>query len=142
MHERLFLSKDCPASSMSARKDRARIIGVYKIPPHLSLEQFETKYKEMTDTLVALPGAAKNLVKYELSFSTNACDDPLQTMKLPSPQGTVVVISEAESHEKMMEWLNDPELHKALDAWRDELGFSVAESSWSFHAKVITKIDK
>ncbi|KAJ7743904.1 hypothetical protein DFH07DRAFT_943110 [Mycena maculata] len=122
--------------------DRARVIGIYKIPPNTSVSEFERKYEAMADAFVALPIARRNLVKHELSFATNACDDPLQTMKLPAQQGIVVVIAEAESHEKLMEYLNDPETQKITDTWRDEMGLAVEETSLTFHAKVITKLDK
>jgi hypothetical protein len=52
--------------SASYKKDRVAGIGIYKAPPNLSKEAFETKITSLVDALLAVPIAQKNFLKFEI----------------------------------------------------------------------------
>jgi hypothetical protein len=63
----------------SARKDVVQVIGIQKVPSHLSKEEFETKYETLIDELLALPQFKENLLKVELVRI-----EPLRTFREPN----------------------------------------------------------
>ncbi|KAJ7910311.1 hypothetical protein B0H13DRAFT_1876846 [Mycena leptocephala] len=52
--------------SPSARKDGFHVMGMHKIPPHLSKDEFETKLEALIDEAVKLPLVQRNLLKVEM----------------------------------------------------------------------------
>jgi hypothetical protein len=51
---------------MSARKDRVAVIGMWKAPPNVSKEALETEITSLVDSVLALPVAQKNYLKFEI----------------------------------------------------------------------------
>ncbi|KAJ7506115.1 hypothetical protein B0H11DRAFT_2220039 [Mycena galericulata] len=95
---------------MSTRKDRARAIGIWKIPSHLSKATFEKKFDAFTDALVALPIGQKHFVKFELMFQNDRLDEHLQALGLPAPEQTVVCIVEGDNWDTLMTARRDKDI--------------------------------
>jgi hypothetical protein len=55
----------------SARKDIVQIVGVHKVPSHLSKEEFEAKYETLVEEMVALPSMKNNFLKLEIVRTTS-----------------------------------------------------------------------
>ncbi|KAJ7503826.1 hypothetical protein B0H11DRAFT_1904066 [Mycena galericulata] len=136
---------------MSFHTDRGRVVGIYKAPAHLSRDEFESKCQAWVDALLALP-IAKNLIKFEMSFATDTFEESIQALNVGTHQSMVVLIVEARSDEQveeasrsfpsqfeMLTGIRDPGLEKVMKEWMETLGLA---DSWSFHAKVITKLEK
>jgi hypothetical protein len=98
----------------STAKDRFTAIWIHPIPPDLSIQKFSAKIKTQADSLLALPSAQKNLLKYDLvglfmPFSNlypdrhrtqiipnNKLDSYFKALGFPEPQPVVLVKIECE----------------------------------------------
>jgi hypothetical protein len=50
---------------MSFRKDRVRVVAVYKIPG-MSVQSFEEQLGPVVDAFLKIPNVEKNLLKFEI----------------------------------------------------------------------------
>jgi hypothetical protein len=51
---------------MSTAKDRVTVVAVWKAPPNVSKETLEAEITDLVDSVIALPVAQKNYLKYEI----------------------------------------------------------------------------
>jgi len=124
---------------MPSTQDRCSAIGIYKVPPSLSKEAFVQKCEELMDAVVASP-IARNLLRYEMLIPNENLGEHLDTLGMPSVQGTVVIVAEFPSHETLTEILSDPGVKKIIANAKEGFGFHI--DSTTFTADVITKIKK
>jgi hypothetical protein len=52
------------ASTLS--KDRCLAIGIHRAPPHLSPKEFESRTEALVDSIIQLPIAQKNFLKFDI----------------------------------------------------------------------------
>ncbi|KAJ7734210.1 hypothetical protein B0H14DRAFT_2639465 [Mycena olivaceomarginata] len=64
--------------SASHRKDRVAALGIWKAPPNVSKEAFETKITSIVDSLLAIPVAQKNYLKFDMVLSLELCSTFVQ----------------------------------------------------------------
>ncbi|KAJ7636256.1 hypothetical protein FB45DRAFT_1055727 [Roridomyces roridus] len=114
-----------------------RALGIYKCPPHLSREVFIKKCEAIMDAVLASPVGQRHLVKYELLVPNESASEHLDTLGMPSHQGTVVMVAEWASHEGMVEASTDATLVKNLKAAQDEFGIHL--DGTTFAVDVIVK---
>ncbi|KAJ7881227.1 hypothetical protein B0H13DRAFT_2278601 [Mycena leptocephala] len=120
--------------SASYRNDRIVCAGVYKGPPNLSKEALRVKAEAFADSLLAVPIAQKNYLKFEINFQNGLLDEHMKALRLSAPPG-VWVTGECETEAKFMEILGDPEFAKTIGEAEHLDYFSV------FFVDVVTKVD-
>ncbi|KAJ6544627.1 hypothetical protein DFH09DRAFT_1088491 [Mycena vulgaris] len=74
----------------STAKDRFTAIWKHLIPAHLSIQEFSAKMEAQVDSLLALPSAQKNLLKYDLIIPNNKLDSYFKALGFPEPQPVVL----------------------------------------------------
>ncbi|KAF7343159.1 hypothetical protein MVEN_01746700 [Mycena venus] len=121
--------------SASYQKDRVVCVGVYKTPPNLSKEELQVKAEALLDSLLAVPIAQKNYVKFEINIQNPLLDEHLKALGFPQAQPDVWVTGECETEAKFEEILKDPEFAKLIQEAEHLEHFSV------FFADVVTKVD-
>ncbi|KAF7343147.1 hypothetical protein MVEN_01745400 [Mycena venus] len=121
--------------SASYQKDRVLCVGVYKAPPNLSKEALQVKAEALVDSLLAVPIAQKNYVKFEINFQNALLDEHLKALGYPEAQPGVWVTGECETEAKFEEILKDPEIAKLIQEAEHLEHFSV------FFADVVAKVD-
>ncbi|KAJ6514465.1 hypothetical protein C8R47DRAFT_572400 [Mycena vitilis] len=121
-------------SSVPAQ-DMVHIIGVYNVPPDVSVEEYSQKFHVFVDKYVALAAVQKNLVNYdlwELRSATNGED--------PAPHAAFVVRANSETLQNTLEYLNDAEAQSLVQKAKQDFEFNT--SAWLFTADVASKIDR
>ncbi|KAJ7825949.1 hypothetical protein B0H13DRAFT_1918395 [Mycena leptocephala] len=123
----------------STAKDRFTAIWIHPIPPDLSIQKYSAKLGTQADSLLALPSAQKNLLKYDLIIPNKKLDSCFKALGFPEPQPVVLVKIECEvkpSHAVRTTALTivSPE-RRTLHAAPEFAGASM------FSVDVITKID-
>ncbi|KAJ6526800.1 hypothetical protein B0H19DRAFT_1084376 [Mycena capillaripes] len=76
--------------SASTAKDRFTAIWSHPIPAHLSIQEFSAKIEAQAESLLALPSAQKNLLKYDLIIPNNKLDSYFKALGFPEPQPVVL----------------------------------------------------
>ncbi|KAJ7473538.1 hypothetical protein FB451DRAFT_1175177 [Mycena latifolia] len=100
--ERRSNARGCGArlgrAEMRTRTYRVRTIGIYKAPPDISREMFETEFKAMVAQFIELPIVQNSLLKHEVCFAREHLDDHARTAGLGVTQtnSTIVAIFEAD----------------------------------------------
>ncbi|KAJ7662824.1 hypothetical protein DFH06DRAFT_1325171 [Mycena polygramma] len=79
------------------------MIGVHRAPPHLSREEFETKYRALAEAFASLPIVQQHALKYEVCFANPTFDDPIRHINLSAFENTVISILETKSEETLTE---------------------------------------
>jgi len=111
------------------------VIWNHPIPAHLSIQEFSAKMEAQADSLLALPSAQKNLLKYDLMIPNNKLDSYLKALGFPEPQPVVLGKIECESAEHCAQFLRDTDAMKKISTAPEFAGASM------FSADVVTKID-
>ncbi|KAJ7800902.1 hypothetical protein B0H14DRAFT_2897700 [Mycena olivaceomarginata] len=111
---------------MSARKDRVAVIGMWKAPPNVSKEALETEITSLVDSVLALPVAQKNYLKFEIISQRELANQHIQGLGLPEAPPSVWVMAECASEAHFAELYEDAtfaalieEKHKTL--YKDRL---------------------
>ncbi|KAJ7473542.1 hypothetical protein FB451DRAFT_1558720 [Mycena latifolia] len=126
---------------MSAQKqDSICLVGIFKAPPHLSKVQFENKLEAVADAFLSLPGATQGLLKYEMFIQNIILNDHIQALGFPAPHPAVLMRTEWESLDQVVEIMRDARVMKLAAGAIEELGIDV--DSCTFSADVVTKIDQ
>ncbi|KAJ7856896.1 hypothetical protein B0H13DRAFT_2357165 [Mycena leptocephala] len=121
----------------AVRKDRFHAFGIHKAPPGLSTKDFEAKLEALVDHLLALPLVQRSVLKLEMLFQNELCDEHVKEFGFLSP--TIVVISmESESADHLLAVFCDSEVQKVFDSGK-ELGLQ--SGICTFSADVVAKID-
>ncbi|KAF8192372.1 hypothetical protein K438DRAFT_2018062 [Mycena galopus ATCC 62051] len=98
----------------AARKDVLNVLAIYKVPPHLSKEEFEAKLNSFLDDLVALPEVQRNVLKVEILFQNDRFDGHLQHYGYPPREPLVVAMAQVESADHAIAIMSDPEMQKIV----------------------------
>ncbi|KAJ7447475.1 hypothetical protein FB451DRAFT_1567550 [Mycena latifolia] len=106
-------------------KDNLRIVGLFKVPQHLTPAQHAEKLEALVDS-IWLPNDTMNA--------------SIQTMRIPAPERTCILILEAENWERTVEIAKDADVGKLIAGGHQDFGF-LTESS-SFSADFVTILDK
>ncbi|KAJ6512312.1 hypothetical protein DFH09DRAFT_1288360 [Mycena vulgaris] len=112
----------------------------YLAPVHLSRAEFHAKCEEIADAVIGLPVGQTHLLKYELMIPNHDLDAHLQGLGLPAPQGTVIITTEFENNEKLLEFAGDPGFQKIIAGAKEAFGDHV--ESFLFSVDVVNKVDK
>jgi len=100
---------------MSFRQDRVRLLALLKRTPSLSKEEFSKYWVEThANLLLSVPIVQKNLLKYEQAHANDAIAQNLRQAGLPISEWDGMAVFEAESYDKIMEVLRDPEYIKVV----------------------------
>ncbi|KAF7334702.1 hypothetical protein MVEN_02300900 [Mycena venus] len=119
----------------STAKDRFTAIWSHPIPAHLSIQEFSAKIEAQADSLLALPSAKKNLLKYDLIIPNNKLDSYFKALGFPEPQPVVLEKIECESAEHCAQFLRDADAMKKISTAQEFAGASM------FSVDVVRKID-
>ncbi|KAJ6499497.1 hypothetical protein DFH09DRAFT_1376041 [Mycena vulgaris] len=126
---------------MSVRTDRVRAIGIFKARAGTTSDKLNDRAAKMVETVKALPILQQNLLKYEVSFKAETGAGTLaNALGLHETDLSVMILAEAESHEKLRQTLTDPGYRKLLAAALEHL--TTAEDFTFFPAEFITIIEK
>ncbi|KAF7341611.1 hypothetical protein MSAN_02058500 [Mycena sanguinolenta] len=122
---------------------RLRLMGVFKSPPGVSRDEYIREFRSLIDRIVAVPLAAKHLLKYEMAVSNSNANSALAKMSVPSPEGevTVIITAEANKHEDMIELMNEPSLVQ-LAKEVNTPPLAIGTHSFMFLADFETWVDK
>ncbi|KAJ7036315.1 hypothetical protein C8F04DRAFT_1096063 [Mycena alexandri] len=121
-------------------KDNLRVVGLFKVPQHLTPAQHAEKFEALVDSIVAHPTIQKNMLGYTMWLPNDTMNTSIQTMRIPAPERTCVLILEAENWERAVEIAKDADVAELVAGGHQDFGF-LAESS-SFSADFITMFDK
>ncbi|KAJ7690884.1 hypothetical protein B0H17DRAFT_1201453 [Mycena rosella] len=116
------------------------ILGIYKVPTHLSRDEYGQKFHAFVEKYIALPAIQKNLVRYEVWQQNDAVGDRMQDLGHPVSEPTFLVRAESETLDHVIEYLNDPQARKLVQEAKQDFGFNT--NACLFTADVVTKIDK
>ncbi|KAJ7260232.1 hypothetical protein C8J57DRAFT_485358 [Mycena rebaudengoi] len=119
----------------SAAKDRFTAIWSHPIPSQFSIQEFSAKLEAQADSLLALPSAQKNLLKYDLIIPNNKLDSYFKALGFPEPQPVVLEKIEFKSAEHCAQFLRDADAMKKISIAQEFAGASI------FSVDVVTKID-
>ncbi|KAK7035576.1 hypothetical protein R3P38DRAFT_3350718 [Favolaschia claudopus] len=126
---------------MSLRTDRVRAVGLLRYRPGVTNEEAKANGPRLVETIKSIPIIQKNLLKYELTFKTERLGTTLASdLGLQEADTGVMVVVEAETHEKIREALTSPEYRKII-AGALENATSMDKYHW-FSAEFMTVIDK
>jgi hypothetical protein len=123
-------------------KDRLRFLWVYKIPEHISKEQYEPKFHKFFEDYAAYPLAQKNYVKLEKWVPNDALQDHLHLFGNPPPEPTFISYGEFENWENVnavTEREDTTTVKVILDAKRD---FDFNTHASASCVDVVTKLDR
>ncbi|KAJ6529434.1 hypothetical protein DFH09DRAFT_1185105 [Mycena vulgaris] len=125
-------------------KDNLRVVGLFKVPQHLTPAHHAEKFVALVDSIVAHPTIQKNMLGYTMASQPSPLGHMnLQftpTMRIPAPERTCILILEAENWERAVEIAKDADVGKLIADGHQDFGF-LAESS-SFSADFVTMLDK
>ncbi|KAJ6529921.1 hypothetical protein DFH09DRAFT_1184894 [Mycena vulgaris] len=125
---------------MSVRTDRVRAIGIFKARAGITPAELQESTSKMVQTVKALPIMQQNLLKYEVSFKAETGAGTLASaLGLHETDLSVMVLAEAESHEKLRKTLTDAGYRKLLADALEHL--TSAEDFHFFPAEFITIIE-
>ncbi|KAJ7164276.1 hypothetical protein C8R46DRAFT_1099173 [Mycena filopes] len=119
----------------STSKDRFHAIGIYKVPPHLSKEEFEHQVETLADKLLLLPSVQRNLVKYEMLVQDNSLDEHVKSLGWAA-DSHVALVCESETQDHFIEAMRDAEV-QALFAEAQGFGLQTGACAFSADVQVI-----
>ncbi|KAJ7880433.1 hypothetical protein B0H13DRAFT_1891833 [Mycena leptocephala] len=122
----------------AVRKDYFHTFGIHKAQPCLSKKDFEAKLEALVDHLLALPLVQWNVLKLEMLFQNELCDEHVKEFGFLSPETIVVIAMESESADHLLAVFCDAEVQKVFDSGK-ELGLQ--SGICTFSADVVAKID-
>ncbi|KAJ7161167.1 hypothetical protein C8R46DRAFT_270532 [Mycena filopes] len=126
---------------MSLRTDRVRAIGLFKARGELTPDQLQERAMKMVSVVRELPIFQENLLKYEVSVKTEQPAGTLASaLGLQETEFSVLILVEAESHEKIRAALTDDSYRKLLAGALEHI--TTREDFHFFPAEFITAIDK
>ncbi|KAJ6540502.1 hypothetical protein B0H19DRAFT_1077910 [Mycena capillaripes] len=101
--------------------------GIFRAPQDVSLTQFLVSFEAMTTKFLALPSVQKNLDKFTMS-----------KLGLSGAAVTVITFSEAETWDRIIEVVQDPDVQKLIaDSIKE---FSLHPDSCIFSSEIVSKI--
>ncbi|KAJ6554298.1 hypothetical protein B0H19DRAFT_1262679 [Mycena capillaripes] len=116
-------------------KDNLRVVGLFKVPQHLTPGQHAEKFEVLVDSIVAHPTIQKNMLGYTMASQpsllgrTNLQLTP--TMRIPAPERTCILILEAENWERAVEIAKDTDVGKLIAGGHQDFSFLAGSSSFS-----------
>ncbi|KAJ7742252.1 hypothetical protein B0H16DRAFT_1464124 [Mycena metata] len=123
----------------STAKHPFTAIWLHPIPEHLSIKEFSAKIEAQTDSLLALPSAQTNILKYDLMIPNNKLDIYFKALGFPEPRPVVLAKIECEgihqSAEHCAQFLVDTEVIEMISTAPEFAGASI------FSMDTVTKID-
>ncbi|KAJ7142820.1 hypothetical protein C8R44DRAFT_866108 [Mycena epipterygia] len=126
---------------MSFRTDRVRTVVVFKGREDLAPDQVRALVLQVVEDFKALPIVQKNILKFEISLRVDGEHTKLaNALGLRETEFHALSVVEAESHEKILEVVADPEYRKLLENILQEI--TGAENFHAFPAEFVTVIDK
>ncbi|KAJ6569063.1 hypothetical protein B0H19DRAFT_1256740 [Mycena capillaripes] len=131
--------------SASVRKDTITVIGVHRVPAHLSKREFEENVDRLVESLLALP-EAKNLLSLNVYrhqniiqiFQNNHVEASMKELGYPPAQPCVLLMPEFETADNLAEWLHSPALKQLLS---DADQFHFVSGSTAASMDAVTRID-
>ncbi|KAJ7441981.1 hypothetical protein FB451DRAFT_1298050 [Mycena latifolia] len=124
---------------VTARKDRFCAIGVHKVPPHLSKKEFENKIEALMDDVHALDLVRKKVLKMEMIFQNDLLDEHVKLFEFPPREPVVVIATETETVDDLVEVLTDAEVQKLFHKAEE---FGLQSGTFAFSADVVYKINR
>ncbi|KAJ7022341.1 hypothetical protein C8F04DRAFT_1138230 [Mycena alexandri] len=124
-------------------KDNLRVVGLFKVPQHLTPVQHAEKFEALVDSIVAHLTIRRNMLGYTMAsqpfpwLPNDTMNPSIQTMRIPAPERTCILILEAENWERAVE---DAEVANLVAGGHQDFDF-LAESSY-LSADFITMLDK
>ncbi|KAJ7924143.1 hypothetical protein B0H13DRAFT_2654907 [Mycena leptocephala] len=118
--------------SASAAKDYFTAIWLHPVPAHLSTHEFALRMVARADTLLALPVAQNNLLKYEIMVPNDLLDSYFQALGVAQPQPVVLVKVQCETKEHYVQFLRDAQVAQLISGTEEFAGasmFSVHEAT-------------
>ncbi|KAJ7670299.1 hypothetical protein B0H17DRAFT_1335615 [Mycena rosella] len=85
-------------STPSVRKDRFNVIGIYKVPPHLTKKELEAKLEAFVDEFLALPVVQQTALKMEMSFRNDLLNDHVKVLGYTPAEPAVLITAQTERH--------------------------------------------
>ncbi|KAF7365688.1 hypothetical protein MVEN_00442500 [Mycena venus] len=112
-------------------KARKHGIFIFKIPAHLSEEQYHKKIDAMTNDFLAVPVAQKHLVKYSKWVKNDSFVDELKRWKYPDAERVVVLMLEWDDLDSMKEVLTHEQIQKVIAGAKEDLGLHIDSNCFS-----------
>ncbi|KAJ7443648.1 hypothetical protein B0H11DRAFT_2090916 [Mycena galericulata] len=123
----------------TARKDRFCATGVHKVPPHLSKKDFENKIEALMDDVLALDLVRRKALKMEMIFQNDRLDEHVKLFDFPPRDPVVVIATETETVDDLVEVLADAEVQKLFKKAEE---FGLQSGTFGFSADAVPKINK
>ncbi|KAJ7253896.1 hypothetical protein C8J57DRAFT_621195 [Mycena rebaudengoi] len=77
-------------------KDNLRVVGLFKVPQHLTPARHVEKVEALVDSIVAHPTIQKNMLGYTMWLPNDTMSASIQTMRIPAPERICILILETE----------------------------------------------
>ncbi|KAF7337416.1 hypothetical protein MSAN_02268100 [Mycena sanguinolenta] len=121
--------------------NRARLVCAVQRPGNFSVDGYRKAIEAFADRFPGFSIVQKNVVKHWVWFPHNTVDTHVSAIGLSAPAPDLAIcVVETESHDGMIEMLNDSDFKTYMEDGRRELNIHIGSSY--FVANVVTKINK
>ncbi|KAJ7456017.1 hypothetical protein B0H11DRAFT_2287515 [Mycena galericulata] len=142
---------------VSGPRDRQHVFWIYKVPRHVSTEEFQKQLEGFSDEIVLLPACQKAILNHTIAVPNNLMDAHLNALGLSAPQATFIDEVQGENWDRLMEvsantppfffWLNgisaellkDPEVISVAKSNNKQFNFD--RDSCCFSADVLSMVE-
>ncbi|KAF7367818.1 hypothetical protein MSAN_00846200 [Mycena sanguinolenta] len=126
----------------SGPQERKRAIGIFKIPPGMPKDKFEQKVEAFVDGAMAMPLAREKLLNYTIWYQNSEVDTEVEGLGLPTPAPLVIAMSELETFNHVVEWVDDPAMAQHIATTLTAKDFPLHRDGDFFGAEAIVKFNK
>ncbi|KAJ7511905.1 hypothetical protein B0H11DRAFT_2183125 [Mycena galericulata] len=123
----------------SGPRDRNYIFWIYKVPRHVSTEEFQKQLEGFVDEILPLPACQKAILNHTIAVPNDTMDTHINALGLSAPQATFVVQLQGENWDRLIELLKDPEVLNVVDSNNKQFYFD--RESCCFSADVLSMVE-
>jgi len=117
--------------------DRNVAIGIFQVPAHMSYTSFHQKMEALIDGVL---DSTKPSLTSTMYVQNQNAEEHLQAAGYPASQPTVVVVTETQAMDEVIQVLNHAQVKDLVEAGKEEISFH--NDSIIFSADVVTKFKR
>ncbi|KAF7358233.1 hypothetical protein MVEN_00872100 [Mycena venus] len=123
---------------MSVSETYCTAFWILPVPTNTTKEDFQAKCEALVESILALPVAQKNFIKFDILFQNDQMKNYMASVGLPEPQPCVCLRCYYETDANWAACLQDPDFINAMAAGRS---WGFYDGVCIFSADPITKLD-
>ncbi|KAJ6453723.1 hypothetical protein C8R45DRAFT_630533 [Mycena sanguinolenta] len=127
------------ANASANGMDILRVLGLFRVPPHLTRAQYALKLEALVDNIVAHPTFREHMLGYTI-WRPNETMDGVLGVEVPPAKSPFVILLEAKSWNSMVEIAKDEGVQQIIVSGHEDFGFHAGSSS--FCVDISTKFEK